>query len=84
MGLTQGLLATLVADTAPAEMRGTAFGIFNFLGGVSMLVASVGAGALWDIYGPASTFASGAVVTGAALLGLVVIQARSRRAGRPG
>jgi MFS family permease len=84
MGLTQGLLATLVAETAPAEMRGTAFGVFNFVGGVAMLVASVGAGALWDLYGPASTFASGAVVTGAALLGLVVIQARSRKAGRSG
>jgi MFS family permease len=84
MGLTQGLLATLVADTAPTELRGTAFGVFNFVGGVAMLVASVGAGALWDLYGPASTFASGAVVTGAALIGLVVTQARSRKAGRAG
>jgi MFS family permease len=84
MGLTQGLLATLVADTAPTELRGTAFGVFNFVGGVAMLVASVGAGALWDIYGPASAFASGAVVTGAALIGLVATRARSRKAGRAG
>ena len=52
MGLTQGLLAALVADTAPAELRGTAFGLFNLLGGLAMLAASVIAGALWDLTGP--------------------------------
>ena len=44
MGMTQGLLATMVADTAPAELRGTAFGLFNLVSGVAMLVASVVAG----------------------------------------
>ncbi|MDQ8731031.1 MFS transporter [Bradyrhizobium sp. LHD-71] len=59
MGFTQGLLATLVADTAPAALRGTAYGYFNLLTGVAMLVASVMAGALWDAYGPAATFLVG-------------------------
>ena len=51
MGFTQGLLATLVADAAPPELRGTAFGMFNLLGGVALLAASVIAGALWDASG---------------------------------
>ena len=67
MGFTQGLLATLVADTAPPELRGTAYGIFNLLCGVAMLAASVLAGALWDGVGPQSTFLAGAVFTGLAL-----------------
>jgi MFS family permease len=61
MGMTQGLLAALVADTAPATLRGTAFGMFNLISGVAMLVASVVAGALWDGFGAASTFYAGAV-----------------------
>jgi MFS family permease len=76
MGFTQGLLATLVADSAPVELRGTAFGVFNFASGIAMLVASVIAGALWDTFGPAATFAVGAVVTAAALAGLVAARAR--------
>ena len=76
MGFTQGLLATLVADSAPVELRGTAFGVFNFASGIAMLVASVIAGALWDTFGPAATFAVGAVVTAAALGGLVAARAR--------
>ncbi|MEW6638917.1 MAG: MFS transporter [Pseudomonadota bacterium] len=71
MGLTQGLLAALVADTAPAELRGTAYGFFNLLGGGAMLVASVVAGALWDIVGPAATFWVGAALAGLALAGLI-------------
>ncbi len=74
MGFTQGLLATLVADTAPIELRGTAFGVFNFAGGIAMLVASVVAGALWDAYGPAATFVVGAAFTSVALVGFVVIR----------
>jgi MFS family permease len=54
MGFTQGLLATLVADTAPPELRGTSYGIFNLLGGIALLFASILAGALWDILGPVS------------------------------
>ena len=47
MGLTQGLLATLVADTAPAELRGTAYGMFNLFTGLALLAASIIAGAMW-------------------------------------
>jgi len=68
MGLTQGLLASLVADTAPADLRGTAFGMFNLVTGLATLTASVIAGALWDVAGPSGTFLAGAVFTVAALL----------------
>jgi MFS family permease len=78
MGFTQGLLATLVTDSAPVDLRGTAFGVFNFASGIAMLVASVIAGALWDTFGPAATFAVGAVVTAVALAGLVAARARLR------
>lgn len=73
MGLTQGLLATLVADTAPADLRGTAFGLFNFVGGVALLAASLIAGALWDAFGPAATFLAGAGITLVALLGIAAM-----------
>jgi Arabinose efflux permease len=68
MGFTQGLLATLVADTAPPELRGTAYGIFNLLCGLAILAASVLAGALWDSVGPQSTFLAGAAFTVIALI----------------
>jgi MFS family permease len=74
MGFTQGLLATLVADTAPPDLRGTAFGIFNLVAGIFMLAASVIAGSLWDLYGPAATFLAGAAFTGVALAGLLVVR----------
>jgi MFS family permease len=73
MGLTQGLLAALVADTAPAELRGSAFGIFNFTGGVALLAASVIAGELWDRFGAAATFLAGAGFTALALAGLMML-----------
>ncbi|HZZ02684.1 MFS transporter, partial [Paraburkholderia sp.] len=60
MGMTQGLLATMVAHTAPAQLRGTAFGFFNLLGGIVTLVSSVIAGALWDRLGATATFYAGA------------------------
>ncbi len=60
MGLTQGLLAAMVAHTAPSDLRGTAFGAFNLASGVAMLAASVIAGALWQFLGPAATFIAGA------------------------
>ena len=62
LGLTQGLLATMVADTAPAHLRGTAFGVFNLVSGVALLLASVLAGWLWDGWGAAYTFGAGAVI----------------------
>ncbi len=67
MGLTQGLLSALVADTAPATLRGTAFGVFNLVSGLAMLLASVIAGGLWDTIGPDGTFIAGAVFTAIAL-----------------
>ena len=72
MGLTQGLLASLVADTAPADLRGTAFGMFNLVTGLATLAASIVAGALWDIVGPAGTFLAGAAFTTIALAALPV------------
>ena len=72
MGMTQGLLATMVADTAPANLRGTAYGVFNLLSGVTMLVASGFAGWLWDRHGAAGTFYGGAAFSLVALLGLAV------------
>jgi len=68
MGITQGLLATMVADTAPAQLRGTAFGFFNLASGIAMLVASALAGLLWDNLGAAATFYAGAAFSLAALI----------------
>jgi MFS family permease len=70
MALTQGLLATMVADTAPPSLRGTAFGVFNLASGVALLVASALAGLLWDRLGGASTFIAGAAIS---LLALAVL-----------
>ncbi len=79
MGFTQGLLAALVADSAPPELRGTAFGMFNLLGGIALLAASVIAGALWDVAGPKWTFLAGAAFTALALLGLLAVRHRLAR-----
>jgi len=73
MGLTQGLLATLVADTAPAELRGTAYGMFNLITGVTLLAASLMAGGLWDALGPEGTFFAGALLVAVAILGLIAL-----------
>lgn len=62
MGMTQGLLNTMIAHTAPVDLRGTAFGLFSLLSGLGLLIASLGAGLLWDIWGSASTFFAGAVI----------------------
>lgn len=70
LGLTQGLMATMVADTAPADLRGTAYGFFNLASGVAMLVASALAGLLWDRLGASFTFHAGAVFCVLALAGL--------------
>ncbi|HUR89010.1 MAG TPA: MFS transporter [Ramlibacter sp.] len=72
MAMTQGLLSAMVAASAPADLRGTAFGVFNLASGIAMLVASGMAGWLWDAYGPAFTFACGAAFAALALLGLLV------------
>lgn len=67
MAMTQGLLATMVAETAPADLRGTAFGFFNLASGLALLLASTLAGVLWDQLGAPATFAAGAVFSLAAL-----------------
>ncbi len=77
LGLTQGLLATLVADVAAAELRGTAFGMFNLLNGLATLASSLIAGALWDRYGAQATFCAGAVFAAAALGGLALARWRA-------
>ncbi len=68
MGMTQGLLAVMVADTAPADLRGTAYGLFNLVSGVALLLASVIAGLLWDSLGAPATFLAGAAISGVALV----------------
>jgi MFS family permease len=80
MGLTQGLLAALVADTAPAELRGTAYGFFNLVVGLAMLAASIIAGSLWDIAGPQMTFLAAAGFALVALAGLLTVHRRIGKA----
>lgn len=72
MGMTQGLLATMVANAAPTRLRGTAFGFFNLASGLSMLIASVLAGILWQYGGPALTFYTGAGFCVITLIGLTL------------
>jgi MFS family permease len=71
MGMTQGLFAALVADTSPEDLRGSAFGVFNFVSGIVAIVASVLAGALWKWSGPSLTFGAGASFSAIAFAGLV-------------
>jgi MFS family permease len=66
LGLSQGLLSALVADTAPEDLRGTAFGLFNLVTGGALLVASVLAGWLWHAFGPTATFVAGAAFSASA------------------
>jgi len=76
MALTQGLLAALVAATAPSDLRGTAFGVFNLASGIALLVASALAGYLWQAVGPPSTFFAGAAITAVAFCALMLYRAR--------
>jgi len=76
MGLTQGLLATMVTDTAPAPLRGTAFGVLNLIAGVAMLMASVLAGLLWDRFGASGTFTGGAILCVLAIVGFAYLGRR--------
>jgi len=73
MGLSQGLLAAMVADTAPKALRGTAFGLFHLVSGVALLLASLLAGFLWESFGSGATFLCGASFAGVALAGLLVL-----------
>jgi MFS family permease len=72
MAMTQGLLASMVADTAPADLRGTGYGFFNLLSGLAMLIASGLAGWLWQSFGAATTFMAGIGFAGIALLLMVL------------
>lgn len=72
MGMTQGLLAALVTDTAPARARGSAFGLFHLVSGLALLAANFVAGGLWSLLGPASTFLAGAAFAGVGLAGLAL------------
>ena len=82
MGMTQGLLAAMVADTAPEDLRGTAYGFFNLLSGIAMLVSSVIAGLLWHALGSAFTFYVGAGFAALTLAGIALHAALDRRRGR--
>jgi MFS family permease len=78
MAFTQGLFSKLVADTAPVELRGTGFGIFNLVSGGALLLASVIAGTLWTSFGPSATFLAGAAFAAVSALGLLVAGGRKR------
>jgi MFS family permease len=73
MAFTQGLLSKLVADTAPAHLTGSAFGVFNLVTGVALLLASIIAGALWSAAGPSATFLAGAGLAAVAVIGLLAV-----------
>jgi MFS family permease len=75
MGATQGLLSTIIADTVPADLRGTAFGFYSLVTGAAFLAASVVAGLLWTAVGSTATFVAGAVFAGAAITGVALQQA---------
>jgi MFS family permease len=81
MGMTQGLLATMVAGAAPLRLRGTAFGVFSLASGIAMLAASVLAGLIWDRLGAAVTFYAGAALS---LLALVLLMLTARPAPAAG
>jgi len=71
MGFTQGLFNKLVAGSPPAELRGSAFGIFNLVSGLALFLASVIAGSMWDLIGPSATFIAGAILAALAAIGLL-------------
>ncbi len=74
MGLTQGVLAALIAATAPERLRGTAFGLFGLITGLATLVASVLAGVLWDRIGASATFFVGAAFAAMALMAFLLLK----------
>jgi len=82
LGLSQGLLSALVADTAPEDLRGTAFGLFNLVTGAALLIASVLAGWLWQAFGSTATFVAGAAFSGfAVFITLATMKAATKPAG---
>jgi MFS family permease len=77
MGLTQGLLSTLVADASPPSLRGTAFGVFNLVSGIALFAASLIAGGLWSAFSAAATFCAGALFAAIAWAGLAAARRRT-------
>jgi MFS family permease len=73
MGFTQGIFAAMIADVTPPEWKGTAFGLFNLASGVCVLLASLVAGGLWDRFGAAITFYTGAALSLSALMLLALL-----------
>jgi MFS family permease len=84
MGMTQGLLATMVADTTPADLRGTAYGCFNLVSGLAMLLASVLAGLVWDSLGAPFTFYAGALFCVLTIIGITFSSAARKQPVPPG
>jgi MFS family permease len=74
MALTQGIFARMIADSAPPELRATSFGAFWFVSGIGALVASLGAGWLWDREGASATFLTSAILAGVALAMLSLLE----------
>lgn len=83
MGMTQGLLSALVADEAPQHLRATAFGVFNFVGGIALLAASLIAGVLWEVVGAYATFLGSAAFTAVGLAGTAILLWRQRNGVEP-
>ncbi|MGZ3738511.1 MAG: MFS transporter, partial [Bdellovibrionota bacterium] len=81
MGFTQGVFSALVVDTSPEELKGTAFGLFNLLSALALLLASGIAGYVWDTHGPAATFILSSVFSVVGLVALL-LAAVAFRAGR--
>ena len=79
LGMTQGLLAAMIADTTPVAWRGTGFGVFSLISGIALLIASVAAGALWDLHGPQTTFLAGGIF---ALLSVCALPLLQRGSGK--
>ena len=82
LGFTQGLLITLVSDTAPEDLRGTAFGMFHLITGIVLFAASLIAGGIWGLYGSSATFLAAAAFTGMALLGLWLLHKKASALGQ--
>jgi MFS family permease len=81
LAFVKGSLSTLVTDTTSPELRGTAYGIFNFVSGIAMLASSIIAGLLWDWYGPSVTFFTGAAFTTIAFIGFLIIETHQKNNG---
>ena len=80
MGFTEGVFAAMVANSAPKDLRGSAFGIFNMLRGLVLLAASVVAGLLWDRFGSEATFGFASALALVTILALWLSRPYLRRA----